>query len=130
MSAAAVSTDGATLNGTVNPKGYLTAAWFQWGPTTNYGNLTASIGMGSGTNALAPSVPLAGLTGGVTYHFRVMATNSPFEVYGSDQSFTTVPTFSDADWISLGSGMNRYVNALAVGGTNLYAGGCSPRRAG
>jgi hypothetical protein len=33
------------------------------------------------------------------------------------------PTFSDADWVSLGSGMNNWVNALAVSGTNLYAGG-------
>jgi hypothetical protein len=33
------------------------------------------------------------------------------------------PTFSDADWVSLGSGMNSSVNALALIGTNLYAGG-------
>jgi len=38
------------------------------------------------------------------------------------------PTFSDADWVSLGSGMggcgvNTRVTALAVSGTNLYAGG-------
>ena len=33
------------------------------------------------------------------------------------------PTFSDADWSALGSGMDYPVNALAVSGTNLYAGG-------
>jgi hypothetical protein len=33
------------------------------------------------------------------------------------------PTFSDADWVSLGSGMNAHVGALAVIGTDLYAGG-------
>jgi hypothetical protein len=36
------------------------------------------------------------------------------------------PTFSDADWVSLGVGMggnNPCVSALAVSGTNLYAGG-------
>src|ERR1035441_8652022 len=35
------------------------------------------------------------------------------------------PTFSDADWVSLGSGMNinSLVMGLAVSGTNLYAGG-------
>jgi hypothetical protein len=36
------------------------------------------------------------------------------------------PTFSDADWVSLGSGMGgsyAEVHALAVSGTNLYAGG-------
>jgi hypothetical protein len=33
------------------------------------------------------------------------------------------PTFSDADWISMGSGLNGNVQALGVSGTNLYAGG-------
>jgi len=33
------------------------------------------------------------------------------------------PAFSDADWASLGSGMNEPVWSLAVSGTNLYAGG-------
>ncbi len=33
------------------------------------------------------------------------------------------PTFSDADWVGLGSGMNNEVDALAVSGTDLYAGG-------
>ena len=33
------------------------------------------------------------------------------------------PTFSDADWVSLGSGMNAHVGALAGIGTDLYAGG-------
>jgi predicted small lipoprotein YifL len=33
------------------------------------------------------------------------------------------PTFSDADWVSLGSGINGWVAALAMSGTDLYAGG-------
>ncbi|SPE50519.1 conserved exported hypothetical protein [Verrucomicrobia bacterium] len=33
------------------------------------------------------------------------------------------PTFSDANWVSLGSGMNGTVFALAASGTNLYAAG-------
>jgi hypothetical protein len=33
------------------------------------------------------------------------------------------PIFSDADWVSLGSGMNDAVCALVVSGNNLYAGG-------
>src|SRR2546422_548704 len=31
--------------------------------------------------------------------------------------------FSDANWTPLGSGMNNYVQALAVSGSNVYAGG-------
>lgn len=33
------------------------------------------------------------------------------------------PTFSDANWSALGSGMDNEVYALAVSGTDLYAGG-------
>ncbi|MCX6913644.1 MAG: hypothetical protein NT167_11450, partial [Verrucomicrobia bacterium] len=33
------------------------------------------------------------------------------------------PTFSDDNWSALGTGMSSFVNALAVSGTDLYAGG-------
>jgi alpha-tubulin suppressor-like RCC1 family protein len=90
LSAGTITATGATLNGRVNPNGSLTAAWFQWGTTTNYGNATAATGMGSGTNVLPLSAPLAGLVPGVTYHYRVAATNSHGAVYSSDGSFTTL----------------------------------------
>ncbi len=40
------------------------------------------------------------------------------------------PTFSDADWVPLDAGMNDYVYALAVSGTNLYAGGSFTKAGG
>ena len=64
LSASTTNTTGATLNGAVNPNGWSTTAWFQWGATTNYGSSTASTSVGSGTNLHALSVPLAGLTPG------------------------------------------------------------------
>ena len=98
LSATAVTTNSATLNGTVNPNGSPTTAWFQWGTTTNYGNLTSVTDLGSGTTALPLSAPLAGLTLGVTYHFRVAATNDYGLVYGSDQSFTTESLEAQFTW--------------------------------
>ena len=47
--------------------------------------------LGSGTTALPLSAPLTGLTPGVTYHFRVAATNDYGLAYGSDQSFSPNP---------------------------------------
>jgi len=126
LPATAVTTNSATLNGTVNPNGRTTAAWFQWGATPNYGNLTSVTDLGSGTTALSLSAPLAGLTPNVTYVFRIVATNDDGLVYGSDQSFTTAgvpPGSTFSNWVSLGAGMNYEVMALAVSGTNLYAGG-------
>jgi len=91
LSASTITPTGASLNGTVNPNGRPTTASFQWGTTTDYGQLTAATGMGSGTSASPLSAPLAGLAPGITYHYRVAATNSNGAVYGSDQSFTTLP---------------------------------------
>jgi hypothetical protein len=115
LSATAVTTNAATLNGAVNPKGFPTAAWFQWGTTNGYGNLTPVTDMGSGTNALAISVPLAGLTPGVVYQFRVAATNSYGAVYGSGQTFTAlalpqVLTLSATAVTANGATLNSTVN--------------------
>ena len=126
LSATAVTTNSATLNGTVNPNGRPTVAWFQWGATPNYGYLTPVTDLGSGTIALPLSAPLAGLTSNAIYHFRIAATNDYGLVCGSDQSFATVavpPGSTFTNWVSLGTGMNYEVMALAVSGTNLYAGG-------
>ena len=87
--ATGVSTNSATLNGTVNPIGWPTIAWFQWGATTNFGNLTPVTELGSGISTLPFSAQLAGLTPNVTYHFRIAATNDYGLAYGSDQSFTS-----------------------------------------
>ena len=46
--ASQIRTNSATLNGLVNPNG----AWFGYGPTTNYGNLSASSSPGNGTGAV------------------------------------------------------------------------------
>jgi len=89
LPATGVSATMAALNGTANPNGLPTTAWFQWGATTNYGNLTSMTDLGSGTTTLPLSAPLTGLTPGVTYHFRIAATNDYGPAYGSDQSFTT-----------------------------------------
>src|ERR1019366_1049235 len=85
LPATAVSTGSATLNGTVNPNAWPTTAWFQWGTSINYGSLSSVADLGSGTAAVPLSAPLAGLTPGVTYHFRVAATNDYGLAYGSDQ---------------------------------------------
>ena len=92
LPATAIAAASATLNGTVNPNGWPTTAWFQWGTTTNYGNLTGATDLGSGWTTLPLSAPLTSLTPGTTYHFRAAATNIVGVVYGSDQSFTAAPS--------------------------------------
>jgi PKD repeat protein len=87
----AVTYSSATLNGTVNPKGFAAFAQFEYGLTTAYGSTTAPQDVGSGTTALAVSAALAGLSPHTTYHFRITATNPYGTTRGSDKSFTTGP---------------------------------------
>ena len=79
--------DTATLNGTVNPGGSATVAWFEWGTSVGYENTTGPVKVGSGTSPVAVNASLSGLTPGVTYHYRVVATNSPWVARGADQVF-------------------------------------------
>lgn len=79
----------ATLNGTVEPKGLATKYHFEYGTTTSYGSSTSEASAGEGTSPVPVSAKISGLTAGVTYHFRVLATNSLGTNYGEDMSFTT-----------------------------------------
>jgi hypothetical protein len=89
LPATAVTTNQATLEGSVSPGGTPTMAWFQWGATAAYGNFTPASNLGSGNQALAVSNSLTGLTFGTTYHFQVVAFNQLGFMLGADHSFTT-----------------------------------------
>jgi hypothetical protein len=88
LSATFVTGTGGTLNGTVNPNGLATTYHFDWGTTTSYGNVTITQSAGSGTSAVPVTAVLTGLTTGVTYHYRISATNSDGTSTGVDMTFT------------------------------------------
>ena len=92
LAATGFTATSATLNGSVNPAGLPTSAWFEWGTTTNYGNVTPPQAFGSGTGGTNFSQLVSATSGGVTYHFRAVASNSLGLVSGTNQSFT-VPIF-------------------------------------
>ena len=80
-----VGTTGATLNGSVNPNGLATDAWFEWGtsPTLATFDTTSIQAMGAGTNSQPVMATLSGLSPGTTYYHRVAASNSTGTVKGS-----------------------------------------------
>ena len=86
----AVGATTATVTGTVNPGGVATTWYVEYGTSTSYGSKTASSSAGSGTANVAVSAPLAGLTEGATYHYRVVATSTAGTSHGSDGLFTTL----------------------------------------
>jgi hypothetical protein len=80
---------GAQLSGGVYPNGIDTTYWWEYGPTTDYGQQTPATDMGSGTAPVAVSNSLTGLAPGTTYHYRLVAQNQTGTEYGYDFTLTT-----------------------------------------
>ena len=86
--ATAVSETVEALKGTVNPRGVDTKYYFEYGPTKSYGSKTSEATAGFGTSE--ESNTITGLTAGIAYHFRIVATNSHGTADGSDEVFATI----------------------------------------
>jgi plastocyanin len=93
--ATGIGENGATLTGTVNPHGFATTYFFNYGTTAAYGQKTATTAVGSGTSAAPASAPLSGLSPDTTYHFQLVAESAKGTVPGVDRTFTTaaIPPF-------------------------------------
>ena len=85
----AFTASGATLNGTANPNGFATTAWFEYGPTTSYGSSTPNWAIAAGTQVTAIGAgAVTGLTCGTIYHFRAVAVNAIGRTNGIDRIFS------------------------------------------
>ena len=82
----------ATLRGSVNPLGFATTYYFDWGPSTDYGNRIPAtpLDAGSGSEPQAVSQELTGLAPGTTVHYRLVAANVFGSAAAGDQAFTTL----------------------------------------
>ncbi len=90
--ASEVTTSSARVAGTIDPAG-LPRDWFvEFGPTTAYGQRTASFALAGDPGAADVSAVLGGLTPATTYHARVVADG----VAGEDVSFATAAPAPDA----------------------------------
>lgn len=81
----------ATLQAQINPDGVDTSYRFEYGPTTSYGG-TVPIGgadIGSSSENVSVRQSLEGLLPNMTYHYRVVATNSLGVVPSEDETFST-----------------------------------------
>ena len=90
LAATGITTNSATLNGSVYPNGAATKAWFLWGTTTNLGNVTSTTNIGSGTGAVAVSNTLSGLLPGTLYYYLVTATNTYGAATTTGTNFVTL----------------------------------------
>jgi alpha-tubulin suppressor-like RCC1 family protein len=89
--ATAITSVSATLNGSVNANWNATSVVFEYGLTASYGHTIAATpaDLSDGVGAQV-SADLGGLTSGVTYHYRVVATSRGGIVRSGDMAFTTV----------------------------------------
>jgi streptogramin lyase len=87
--APAVTGSGVTLSGDVQTNGQVTTCFFQYGPTTAYGEQSATQTVVAGIGPSPVSAPIVGLAPGTTYHYRLVATNPGGTTDGPDATFTT-----------------------------------------
>jgi hypothetical protein len=83
-----------TLGATVNPEGNATSYRFEYGLTSSYGSSAPSPegSLPASFNGESVSVTVAKLVAGMTYHYRVVATDSKgHTTVGPDATFTTQP---------------------------------------
>jgi hypothetical protein len=97
--AANITPVGATLNGTVDPRGAATSAFFQYGTTKSYGSRTGDQNAGLNPGAVPISADVTKLKSATTYHYRIVAENKDGRTNGPDRSFktsapTTTPVFT------------------------------------
>jgi uncharacterized repeat protein (TIGR01451 family) len=89
--ATAMTTTGATLNGSVSSNGASTTVSFDYGLTVAYGTNIAATpsSLAAAAANTAVSATVAGLTCGTTYHFRAKGVNSYGTTNGNDRTFVT-----------------------------------------
>lgn len=91
-SASGVKVNKAVLNGSVDPNGRYTTAYFKYG--TSASNLSRTVGtqgIGSGNSYVNVSYSLSGLAEQTKYYFKICAENSVGTSCGSIKNFTTNP---------------------------------------
>ena len=107
-SASSLSPSGVTLNGTVNPNGFVTTASFEYGLTSTYGSsASVTLSPSNGTTAQNVSAALTGLSPATLYYYRLTASNVDGTTRTSGGTFTTMSAMStnaDLGGLTLSSG--------------------------
>jgi hypothetical protein len=85
-----VTSASTTITGTVNPNGLDTTYYFEYGPTSSYGNTipTSPESVGNGMSNVNVSADIRDkFTPKSTYHYRIVAKNKSGTAYGEDKVF-------------------------------------------
>lgn len=123
-------TSSVDLNASVNPGGYTTTAWFEYGTDANFYafNETEHIFIGAGYSDMPVAVTINNLTPNTMYYFRVITNNGRNTIKGNvltfmtNQNQNTQSTLSNTNstrYVSTNTNyINRYVNTTTPTYTN------------
>ncbi len=112
-----VTANSATLNGTVNPNGCATNAWFEYGTTGAYGGQTSPQSVGSGSSPVAYSATVFNLQPNTLYHYRAVASNSGGTSFGADVTFVTGPLPCNAPGVATQPASNITATSAILNGS-------------
>jgi len=132
--ATSITSNSATANGSVNPNGLPTDAWFEWGtdPTLTIFDNTTTQSLAAGTSVQFVNAPLTGLTFGTTYYYRAVAMSTSGTVTGTIKNFSTSPvpptvaTSSATSITTTGADLNGSVNPNGLATNALFEWGTDP----
>jgi PKD repeat protein len=111
---------GSTVHGAVSPENQATSWSVEYGPTEEYGALTAAQSLPADSDLHQVSAALPGLQPGRLYHYRLVADNATGSVSGEDRVFVAGSSpSSDAyrDAVLATSGLANYWRLAELSGT-------------
>ncbi len=88
-----ITSDSATLNGSLAPDGEDAHYYFEYGTESTYGSTSPTppgTDAGSASETVAAKATLTGLASNTTYHYRLVAVNAIGTSYGEDETLTTL----------------------------------------
>lgn len=101
------SASGVRLRGTVNPNGFATTAFFEYGPTASYGqSIPLTLADDDGTVTESVETLLSGLSGGTSFHYRLTATTAAGTRSTPDSTFSTFSSLETWRQTNFGSASN------------------------
>lgn len=118
--ASVVTASTAMLTGSVaNADAQGASAYFEYGTTTAYGSVTPSVGIPPLSPSIGQAAGVSGLTGGTTYHYRLVVRGAAGTSRGADQVFTTTPASTPGTRVivaPVAAGPWRIATRVTVGG--------------
>lgn len=125
-----VTATSALIHAKINPVGYATEYQVEYGTAADYGQVAPAtkVAIGSGTEPVTVSQKLENLREGVTYHFRIVATNKWGDGVSNDTTFDFSPPSCPNDHIRQQTGSSylpdcrayELVSPEAAGAVLLY----------